>query len=148
MKVYSPLKGKHVALSEVSDPVFAQKMMGEGSAIIPSDNLVVAPVNGTLTTVFPTKHALGFKTADGLEVLIHIGINTVELNGEHFELHVEQGQEVVVGDPLVTVDFDKVKAAGYDIVTPVIVLNTADYESVTDIADGDLEILSELIEIK
>ena len=98
MKVYSPIKGKHVALSEVSDPVFAQKMMGEGSAILPEDNRVLAPVSGTLTTVFPTKHAYGIKTDDGLEVLIHIGIDTVELNGEHFDVHVKQGDTVTVGD--------------------------------------------------
>ena len=90
MKIYSPIKGKLVSIEAVTDPVFAQKMMGEGVAIIPSDSKVVSPVEGTVVSVFPTKHAFGIETENGVEILIHIGLDTVELKGKHFDLKVEQ----------------------------------------------------------
>lgn len=147
MIIYNPIQGIHVPLEDVSDPVFAQKMMGEGVAILPESKLVVAPISGTLTTVFPTKHAFGIEGENGEEVLIHIGINTVELDGQFFNLHVAQDDIVKAGDPLVTVDFDAIKKAGYDIVTPIIILNTADYASVKDLGTGSMAALEPILEL-
>ncbi len=125
-KVSSPLKGEIVPLKEVTDQVFASGAMGDGIAIRPTDGKVVSPVNGIVETLFPTKHALGIKTEDGLEVLVHIGLDTVSLEGKHFEAHVAQGDKVSIGQALITVDIDKVKAAGFDTVTPVIITNVAE----------------------
>lgn len=147
MTIYNPIKGKRVPISRVPDPVFSEKMMGDGVAIYPESNEVVAPISGTLVTVFPTSHAFGIEGDNGEEILIHIGINTVELEGKHFNLHVKQGDRVNVGDLLVTVDFDKIKEAGYEIVTPIIVLNTSAYDSVVDIASDDVQQLEPILKL-
>lgn len=147
MIIYNPIKGKHIPLKDVPDPVFSEKMMGDGSAIHPEGNIVVAPISGHLTTVFPTRHAFGIEGDNGEEVLIHIGINTVELNGEHFELLVEQGDYVNVGDPLVNVDFDAIAQAGYSTITPIIVLNTSEFSSVDDCGGGSMDSLVPLLKL-
>ncbi|GAA5416129.1 PTS system beta-glucoside-specific EIIBCA component [Paraliobacillus ryukyuensis] len=125
-KVISPIKGEIVPLADVGDPVFAQGAMGDGIAIRPAEGEVLSPVDGTVETLFPSKHAIGLKTNDGLEVLVHIGLDTVNLEGKHFETHITQGDKVSIGQPLISVDIDQVKEAGYDIVTPVIITNASD----------------------
>ena len=148
MKIYSPIQGELVGLETVPDAVFSEKMMGEGVAIIPNSNKVVSPVKGRLSSVFPTKHAFGIETKEGIEILIHVGIDTVDLKGEHFELKVEQGQEVEIGDVLVEVDFDAIEKAGYPIITPVIVLSAGAYENVVNKSDQDVEYLDTIMELQ
>lgn len=123
IEVYSPVNGTIVDLSEVSDPIFSQRMVGDGTAVNPRDGLIVSPVNGEVIQIFPTLHAVGLKTEEGLEVLIHIGIDTVELKGEGFKALIKQGDRVSVGTPLIQVDLDRVKASGRSVLTPVILTN-------------------------
>ncbi|KGX90340.1 PTS sugar transporter subunit IIA [Pontibacillus marinus] len=122
----SPLNGKILELSEVPDPVFSQKMMGDGLAIEPSEGKVVSPVEAEIVQLFPTKHAVGLKTDSGLEVLIHIGLETVSMEGEGFEGHVEVGDKVKQGDELITFDMDLVKEKAKSTITPVILTNGDD----------------------
>jgi glucose-specific phosphotransferase system IIA component len=147
MIIYSPVKGEQISLERVSDPVFSQKMMGDGTAIIPSEKTIVAPISGVLTTVFPTKHAFGIEGDNGEEILIHIGINTVELNGKYFTLHVKQDDYVKQGDPLVTVDFDSIKKEGYSLETPLIVLNTSNYKEIRELEQGPVDQLQPILEL-
>ncbi len=111
--VYAPVNGKTETLESLDDGMFSEKIMGDGIVVVPSDGNFKAPVKGTVKAAFPTGHAYGFLTDDGKEVLLHIGIDTVELNGKGFRPHVKQGQKVSVGDKLVTVDLDVIKEAGY-----------------------------------
>ncbi|WP_170007101.1 PTS sugar transporter subunit IIA [Bacillus fonticola] len=127
--VKAPLTGTIVQLEEVPDPVFSQKMMGDGVAIQPTEGKVVSPVDGEIIQVFPTKHAVGLKADNGLEILIHIGLETVSMNGEGFEAHVSEGKRVSVGDPLVTFDLEKVKAEAKSTITPVILTNADQIEA-------------------
>lgn len=118
--VLSPCRGKLINLSDVEDEVFSQKAMGDGVAVEPSEGIFYAPVAGTLETVFPTGHAYGLRSKDGKELLIHIGIDTVELNGKGFTLHVKQGDKVKAGDKMVTADLDGIRQAGYKVTTMLI----------------------------
>ncbi len=145
--VASPLKGNAIALADVPDATFAEGILGKGAAVEPSEGKVVAPADAEVTTLFDTKHAIGLHLANGADLLIHIGINTVEMNGEGFEAHVKEGDNVKKGDTLVTFDIDKIKAAGHPTVTPVIVTNTDDYADVTHIIAGDIERLTDLVKI-
>ncbi|GED01726.1 beta-glucoside-specific PTS transporter subunit IIABC [Bacillus atrophaeus] len=125
--IHSPIKGEVKALSEVNDSVFSAEIMGKGFAIVPEEGLAVAPVSGIITAVFKTKHAIGITSDRGAEVLIHIGLDTVQLDGRHFDVLVKEGDNVSPGDPLVSFDIEKIKAAGYDVITPVIITNTDQY---------------------
>lgn len=131
--VKAPLTGNVVALTDVPDPVFAGLMLGKGIAIEPTSGEMVSPVNGTVTTVFPTGHAVGLTSDNGIEVLIHVGMDTVSLNGQGFTQHVKAGEKVTIGQKLVTVDLEAVKAAGYSIVTPIVVTNTDNFSEVITI---------------
>lgn len=122
-EVYSVADGQVVALEQVKDPVFAQKMMGDGFAVEPANGNIVSPVSGTVSSIFPTKHALGLVTAAGLEVLVHIGLDTVSLEGKPFTVHVAEGQKVAAGDLLVTADLDAIRAAGRETSTVVVFTN-------------------------
>ncbi|MGW6703716.1 glucose PTS transporter subunit IIA [Streptomyces sp. NPDC054956] len=126
----APVAGRVVGLDEVGDPVFASRALGEGVGIEPADGHVVSPVDGELVTVVQTGHAFGIRTADGVEVLVHVGIDTVQMNGEGFDVRVATGQQVRAGDLLVEVDLDAVRAAGHPTVTLMTVTNTADLASV------------------
>ena len=130
-QICAPVAGNVIPLSEVKDDVFSQGILGSGVAVIPEENVIVSPVNGTIVSIFETLHAIGLLADTGEEVLIHIGLDTVKLNGQYFKALAKNGDHVSVGTPLIQVDFDKVKEAGYDIVTPVIVSNTPVYRSVT-----------------
>lgn len=125
--ISSPLKGEVVPLTEVKDETFASEMMGKGIAINPTEGKVVSPINGTVQMIFKTKHAIGLKSEDGAEILIHIGMDTVQLDGKHFTAHVKDGDKVKVGDTLVEFDMDAIKKEGYELITPVIITNTMDY---------------------
>lgn len=133
-KVFAPVKGQVIPLEKVNDSAFSSKMMGEGIAIIPEENTIVAPFNGKVSALFPTKHAIGLTSDSGMELLIHVGIDTVELGGKYFESFVEAGDHVKKGQPLLNVDFAAVKAAGYDIVTPIVVTN---YDQYIDVVAKD-----------
>ena len=122
-EVYSVADGEVIALEQVKDPVFSQKMMGDGFAVEPTNGNIVSPVSGTVSSIFPTKHALGLVTEAGLEVLVHIGLDTVSLEGKPFTVHVTEGQKVAAGDLLVTADLDAIRAAGRETTTVVVFTN-------------------------
>lgn len=122
-EVYSVADGQVIALEQVKDPVFAQKMMGDGFAVEPANGNIVSPVTGTVSSIFPTKHALGLVTEAGLEVLVHIGLDTVSLEGKPFTVHVSEGQKVAAGDLLVTADLNAIRAAGRETSTVVVFTN-------------------------
>ena len=129
-EVYSVADGQVVALEQVKDPVFAQKMMGDGFAVEPANGNIVSPVSGTVSSIFPTKHALGLVTEAGLEVLVHIGLDTVSLEGKPFTVHVAEGQKVAAGDLLVTADLDAIRAADRETSTVVVFTNAEAIKSV------------------
>ncbi|MDQ0360421.1 beta-glucoside-specific PTS transporter subunit IIABC [Breznakia pachnodae] len=140
--ILTPVKGEVMSLDKAEDEAFATGAMGDGVVILPSEGKVVAPFSGTISVLFPTKHAIGLTSDSGVEVLIHIGMNTVEMNGEGFDAKVKQGDYVEVGQTLVEFDIDKIKNAGFSTQTMVIVTNTADYESVSaNFADASKPLL-------
>ena len=146
--IISPIVGQAVALSDVNDPVFSSGAMGRGIAIKPSEGVVYAPADAEVTIAFATGHAYGLKTANGAEILIHVGIDTVSMGGEGFDQKVAQGDKVKAGDVLGTFEAEKIAAAGLDDTTMVIVTNTADYASVTPVAEGALAKGDAIIEVK
>lgn len=133
----APVQGKTIPLSDVPDPVFAEKMAGDGVAIEPTGDMVVAPADGELTLVFKTKHAFALTLDTGAEILVHIGIDTVSLNGEGFEQLAEQGTRVKVGTPIIKLDREFIKSKGFSLVTPVLITNTDDFASVTPVENTD-----------
>ena len=137
-EVYSVADGQVVALEQVKDPVFAQKMMGDGFAVEPANGNIVSPVSGTVSSIFPTKHALGLVTEAGLEVLVHIGLDTVSLEGKPFTVHVAEGQKVAAGDLLVTADLDAIREAGRETSTIVVFTNADAIQSVNLEQTGSL----------
>ena len=146
--IISPIVGQAVALENVNDPVFSSGAMGQGIAVKPSEGVVYAPADAEVTIAFATGHAFGLKTANGAEILIHVGIDTVSMNGDGFEQKVAQGDKVKAGDVLGTFDSAKIAAASLDDTTMVIVTNTADYASVTPVATGAVAKGDAIIEIK
>ena len=146
--IQTPIVGDVVALSNVDDPVFSSGAMGQGIAVKPSEDVVYAPADAEVTIVFPTGHAYGLRTANGAEILIHVGIDTVSMNGEGFNHKVAQGDKVKAGDVLGTFDSAKIAAAGLDNTTMVIVTNTADFASVNPVASGSVAKGDAIIEVK
>lgn len=130
----SPLDGEAVPLTAVPDPTFAEELLGKGAAVIPTNGRVVSPVNGKVLGIFKTCHALTLQSEEGAEILIHIGIDTVKLNGQHYTPHVVKGDTIKVGDLLIEFDLEAVKAAGYNPITPVLVCNTDEFKAVTGTA--------------
>lgn len=145
--VVSPLDGQLIKLEDVDDKVFASGAMGKGAAIQPSEGLVKSPVNGKVVLTYTTGHAIGLKSEDGAEILIHIGIDTVNLNGQGFKVLVKKDQEVQIGDPLVKVDWDAIKKAGYKVITPVIVTNSDQYQEVKVMCFGKVRTGQEILEL-
>lgn len=142
--ILSPTTGEIVPLTSVEDEVFSSETMGQGVAIRPDEGRMYAPVDGTVTSLFRTKHAVGITSDNGAEILIHIGMDTVQLDGEFFETHISQGDIVKAGDLLVEFDIDKITEAGYSIVTPIIITNTSAYEEL-EIVSGDTIVTKEVL---
>lgn len=130
VSIAAPASGEVTALEKVPDPVFSEKMMGDGVAIKPVNGEVVVPVVGKIIQVFPTKHAVGIQAANGAEILIHIGLETVSLDGEGFTSHVEEGQKVKQGDKLIEFDMELVVEKASSTITPVIISNTGDMQEI------------------
>ena len=145
--ICAPLTGEAVALSQVNDVTFAEEIMGPGMAIIPTEGKVVSPVNGTVAMIFETKHAIALVDENGAELLIHVGLDTVKLGGKYFTAHVKAGDQVKVGTPLVDFDINGIKGEGYDIITPVIVTNGAEYSSILPINDRAVKMGEEVIKV-
>lgn len=143
----APVKGKAVPLSDVSDPTFGEGMLGKGIAIVPEEGKFYAPASGTIEMVFNTLHAISMTTDAGAEVLIHVGIDTVQMDGEGFKGYVKAGDKVEKGDLILEVDLDKVKAAGYDTITPMLICNTDDYAEVAGLSGKDVEAGDDVIVI-
>lgn len=145
--IYSPADGKAVALETLGDGMFSEKILGDGVAVAPSEGKFFAPISGTVETVFPTGHAYGITSADGVEILLHIGLDTVALDGKGFQAHVKQGQQVNAGDLLATVDLDAVKKEGYRVETMVIVTSGNTVENRID-ADAEVKAGEKIFETK
>ncbi|PXV89160.1 PTS system beta-glucoside-specific IIA component (Glc family) /PTS system beta-glucoside-specific IIB component (Glc family) /PTS system beta-glucoside-specific IIC component (Glc family) [Lachnotalea glycerini] len=145
--IYSPTSGKTVQLSKVNDETFAKEITGKGIAIDPFDNKIVAPFDGEVLTVFRTKHAIGLVSTEGVELLIHIGIDTVELEGKYFTAYVHDGDRIKKGDVLIEFDQNAIKAAGYECIIPIIVTNTEDYLDVIGIKEENVESGEQIITV-
>ncbi len=130
--IEQPVKGRVIPLSEVKDPVFSEGVLGRGIAIEPAEGMVTSPVDGTVTALLPTSHAVGIKADNGAEILIHVGMDTVELDGKYFKAFVQNGDRVVKGQDLISFDIDKIKAAGYSTITPVVITNSDIYENIRE----------------
>ncbi|MBQ9616348.1 MAG: PTS glucose transporter subunit IIA, partial [Selenomonadaceae bacterium] len=137
IRLSSPLKGELIALQDVKDPVFAGGAMGRGAAIRNPEGKVYAPFDGEITVFFETKHAIGLKSKDGVELLIHVGMDTVNLKGEHFTAKAAQGDKITKGQLLLEFNPEGIAAAGYDTTTPVVVTNHDQYGSITFELDGE-----------
>ena len=144
----SPIKGEAVSLTKVPDPTFSEGMLGKGAAIIPSEGKVYAPADGEISLLCDTLHEVSMVTTEGVELLIHIGLETVGLGGNGFEAHIKSGDTVKKGDLLITADLDKIKEAGCEIITPIIICNTDDYEDVVQTAEGTVNPQDAIITIK
>ena len=141
------MNGTAIPLEEVEDEVFSQKILGDGIAIRPAEGKLYAPCDGTIETVFDTRHAVNMTSADGVEILMHIGIDTVKLEGKYFEAHVSDGQAVKKGDLLISFDMEAITAAGYKLTTPMLVCNVDDYAAVTPVAQGTVSVGTTAIQI-
>jgi len=137
--VMSPVKGRMIPLHEVSDPAFAEGILGVGVAVIPAEGCVYAPVDGTVAAAFPTGHAIGLMSDDGMEVLIHVGIDTVTMKGDGFSLKVGQGDRVTRGQLLLTFEPEKIEAAGHETTTMVLVSNAANLGTLEVLCEGDVD---------
>ena len=146
--LYSPLNGQAIPLAEVKDETFAGEVLGKGMAVVPSEGVVKAPCDAEVSMVFDTKHAIGLTTESGIELLIHVGLNTVELEGKYYTVHVNDGDKVKKGQTLITFEMDKIKEAGYDVTTPMIVTNTDDFEEVTFLNAGTVNTDSRVLEVR
>ena len=135
----APLKGEVVESSAINDPTFAEEMLGKGMAIKPAEGKVYAPFDGTVAMIFDTKHAVSLVSDKGAEVLIHVGLDTVMLKGEHYTAHVENGAVVKKGDLLLEFDMAAIAEAGYDTITPVVICNTDDYKEVVRLTGKTVE---------
>lgn len=145
--LYSPLEGTAIPLSQVNDVTFASEVLGKGMAVLPAKGQVVAPCDATVETVFDTKHAIGMRTDNGVELLVHIGLNTVELGGKYYTTHVQEGEQVKKGQLLVSFDMDKIKEAGYDLTTPLVVTNSDDFRDVKFLHEGTVTPEDKVLEI-
>lgn len=146
--ILAPIEGYACPLSEVNDPTFGQEILGKGIAIKPAKGRVVSPADGTVALVFETKHAVSIIGNSGEEILIHIGLDTVNLKGKYFITHVKAGDKVKAGDLLVEFDIEQIKEAGYDIITPIIICNSGEYKEVNAIASKEVKELDDIINIK
>ncbi|EOS35706.1 PTS system, glucose subfamily, IIA component [Lachnospiraceae bacterium M18-1] len=144
----APVKGKAVPLREVNDPTFSDGLLGKGVAVVPSEGKVFAPADGEIAMVFETLHAVSMNADFGAEILIHVGLDTVTMKGEGFTGHVKAGDKVKKGDLLLEMDLEKIKAAGYDTVTPMLICNTDAYADVEGLSGKDVNPGDDILVIK
>ena len=145
--IASPVKGTAVSLEQVNDPTFSEGMLGKGVAVIPTEGKIYAPADGEISLVFDTLHAVSMTTKDGVEILVHVGLDTVKLKGDGFTAHVTTGDTVKKGDLLLSVDLEVLKGAGYDTVTPMVICNTDDYAEVETKELTEVEPGNDLLQI-
>lgn len=143
IQVFAPVAGQAVPISEVSDPTFGQEILGKGIAVKPTEGKVLSPCDGKVDMMFETGHAVSLVSDDGAEILIHVGLDTVELKGKHYTIHAHNGDKVKKGQLLIEFDFEAIAAEGYDVITPVVICNSDDYSSIQshvgkDVVPGDL----------
>ena len=148
ISITSPVEGKVIPLTEVKDPTFSQEILGKGAAIIPEKGVVYAPFDGKVDAVFETGHALGLVSEDGVELLVHVGIDTVNLKGKHFTPKKKSGDTMKKGDILLEFDIDKIKADGYDVTTPIIISNTEQFAKVKACEDKVVTKESKLLSVQ
>ena len=146
--IQSPLSGVAVPLNQVNDPTFAEGILGKGIAIEPESGRVLSPVNGIIRTIFETGHAVGLESEEGAEVLIHVGLDTVNLKGKHFDVKMKAGDKVKVGDCILEFDLEAIRDEGYDVITPIIISNYGNYEAVEAVASGPVTFGSPLLTIR
>lgn len=145
--ICSPVKGEVIDITKTTDPLFKEEALGKGVGIIAEENILVSPVDGKIESFFPTKHAIGITTKEGVDILIHVGIDTVELNGKYFNALKQQGDVVKQGEKLLEVDFNGVKESGYDATVLLVVANTHEYSSVKS-CEGHKDTTDHVIEIQ
>lgn len=146
--LYAHMNGQAIPLEDVEDEVFSMNVLGDGAAIEPSEGKLYSPCNGKVDSIFDTKHAVNIVSEDGLEILLHIGIDTVKLGGKFFEAHVENGQEVKTGDLLVSFDMEAIKNEGYKTTTPIIICNSDDYGEINECVSGEIAAGEKILEVK
>ncbi|MEG0272203.1 MAG: PTS glucose transporter subunit IIA [Hydrogenoanaerobacterium sp.] len=143
--IKAPVEGEAVQLSEVSDPTFGEGILGQGMAICPTSGRIVSPVDGTVQLMFDTGHAVSILSDAGTEVLVHVGLDTVKLEGKHYTIHTKSGAAVKAGDLLMECDMKAIAADGYDTITPVIICNSTDYKTVECVAGKSVKELDNII---
>lgn len=131
LEIVSPVAGNCVSIQSVPDPTFSEEILGKGVAVKPEEGKFYAPADGNISTVFPTLHAIGITTPQGVEILVHVGLDTVNLKGEHFTAHVQEGMTVKKGDLLLEADIEAIAAAGYNTITPILICNSGDFKEIT-----------------
>lgn len=144
LEIKAPVKGTVIKLEQVEDPVFAQKMVGDGVAIDPKENKILSPIDGEVIQVFPTKHAVGLRAENNVEILIHVGLDTVSLKGEGFEVHVKANDKVKVGDPLITFDMNVLREKAKSLVIPIVITNYNNMKSIK-IKEGEVNSVEDTI---
>lgn len=144
----APVKGKSVPLSEVSDPTFGEEILGKGVAIEPAGNQIFSPCDGTVDLMFDTGHAVNLKSSDGVEILIHVGLDTVSLKGEGFKTFKKTDEAVKKGDLLIEFDREKLIEKGFDVIVPMVICNTDEYKSITALTGKDVDPSSPILEIE
>lgn len=140
--------GRTIPMDEVNDQTFAQELLGPGIAIVPSNGTVVSPINGTIATVMDTKHAVCIQGEDGLELIVHAGLDTVELNGKYYQTYKEIGDQVKAGDVLLEFDLEEITKAGYDVTTPIVITNLGDYKITKCLTGQQVKAGEEVIQLK
>ena len=148
LAIGAPVKGKTVDLYSVKDPTFGEEILGKGVAILPEDGNIFAPADGEISMIFDTGHAVSLVADTGCEILVHVGLDTVKMKGDGFVRHVKNGDHVSKGQLLLEVDLEKVKAAGYDTITPIVICNTSDYEEVSGLIGKDVLPGEDIITVK
>lgn len=139
--------GRTIPMDEVNDQTFAQELLGPGIAIVPSNGTVVSPINGTIATVMDTKHAVCIQGEDGLELIVHAGLDTVELNGKYYQTYKEIGDQVKAGDVLLEFDLEEITKAGYDVTTPIVITNLGDYKITKCLTGQQVKAGEEMIQL-
>lgn len=146
--IVSPMRGTCVSMKEVSDPTFSEEILGRGVAIKPVEGKVYSPADGMITTMFPTGHAVGITTDEGVELLVHVGLDTVAMKGDGFNIIAKEGQRVRKGDLLIDADLEKIEKAGYDTITPVVICNSDDYIEINVNTDNKVGAGDVIVELK